>query len=155
MLLKLCILFGGLFSFKTYTIHLTQTPLVQRRLPLCRYACCGVPLSQPWGVSFTYDQRVIRCLAKNWQAGTLLPPSDVCVRNFLYLFYTLIKLCYTRAPSGQARWLAPDGNPLWRPRIPAPGILVAHSHNLSITKVQNMLALWKQNKSVKKEGERG
>ena len=40
-----------------------------------------------------------------------LPPSDAYVRSFLYLLYTLIKLCYTKAPSGQALSLAPDGNP--------------------------------------------
>ena len=31
-----------------------------------------------------------------------LPPSDACVRSFLYLLYTLIKLCYTKALSDQA-----------------------------------------------------
>ena len=31
-----------------------------------------------------------------------LPPSDVYVRSFLYLFYTLIKLYYTKALSDQA-----------------------------------------------------
>ena len=75
-------------------------------------------LSQPWGVSFTYDQWVIRRLAKNWQAGTLLPPSDVCVRSFLYLFYTLIKLYYTKALRDQASYPALDWILLLRrPRI--------------------------------------
>jgi len=47
-----------------------------------------------------------------------LPPSDVYVRSFLYLFYTLTKLYYTRALSDQASSLAPDWIPLlWRPRI--------------------------------------
>ena len=31
-----------------------------------------------------------------------LPPSDAYVRSFLYLLYTLIKLCYTKALSDQA-----------------------------------------------------
>ena len=35
-----------------------------------------------------------------------LPLSDVCVRSFLYLFYTLIKLYYTKALSHQASSLA-------------------------------------------------
>ena len=38
------------------------------------------------------------------------PPSDVYVRHFLYLFYTLIKLYYTKALSDQALSLAPDLN---------------------------------------------
>ena len=49
-----------------------------------------------------------------------LPSSDVCVRSFLYLFYTLIKLYYTKALSNQALSLALDWILLlWRPRIPA------------------------------------
>ena len=37
-----------------------------------------------------------------------LPPSDAYVRSFLYLLYTLIKLCYTKALSDQASSLALD-----------------------------------------------
>ena len=49
-----------------------------------------------------------------------LPPSDACVRSFLYLLYTLIKVCYTKALSDQASSLAPDWILLLRgPRIPA------------------------------------
>ena len=49
-----------------------------------------------------------------------LPPSDVYVRSFLYLFYTLIRLCYIKALSNQALSLAPDWIPLLgRTRIPA------------------------------------
>ena len=53
--------------------------------------------------------------------GTLfLPPSDVYVRRFLYLFYTLIKLYYTKTLRDQTSSLAPDWIPrLQRPRIPA------------------------------------
>ena len=48
-----------------------------------------------------------------------LPPSDVCIRSFLYLFYILIELYYTKALSDQASSLALDWIPLlWRPRIP-------------------------------------
>ena len=48
-----------------------------------------------------------------------LPPSDAYVRSFLYLLYTLIKLCYTKALSDQASSLAPDWILLLRgPRIP-------------------------------------
>ena len=36
------------------------------------------------------------------------PPSDVYVRSFLYLLYTLIKLYYTKALSDQVPSLAPD-----------------------------------------------
>ena len=49
-----------------------------------------------------------------------LPPSDVYVRSFLYLFYTLIKLYYTKVLSDQASSLTLDWIPfLRRPRIPA------------------------------------
>ena len=37
-----------------------------------------------------------------------LPSSDAYVRSFLYLLYTLIKLCYTKALSDQALSLALD-----------------------------------------------
>ena len=48
-----------------------------------------------------------------------LPSSDVCVRNFLYPFCTLIKLYCTKALSDQASSLAPDLILLIRkPRIP-------------------------------------
>ena len=47
-----------------------------------------------------------------------LPPSDVYIRSFLYLLYTLIKLYYTKALSDQALSLALDWILfLWRPRI--------------------------------------
>ena len=47
-----------------------------------------------------------------------LPPSDAYVRSFLYLLYTLIKLCYTKALSDQASSLALDWILLQGPRIP-------------------------------------
>ena len=37
-----------------------------------------------------------------------LPSSDVYVRGFLYLLYTLTKLYYTKTLSDQASSLAPD-----------------------------------------------
>ena len=47
------------------------------------------------------------------------PPSDVYVRSFLYLPYTLIKLYYTEALSDQASSLALNRILLLRrPRIP-------------------------------------
>ena len=49
-----------------------------------------------------------------------LSPSDVYVRSFLYLFYTLIKYYYIEALSSQPSSLALDWILLlWRPRIPA------------------------------------
>ena len=45
----------------------------------------------------------------NTSTGVLfLPPSDVYVRSFLYLLYTLIKLYYAKALSDQASSLALD-----------------------------------------------
>ena len=50
-----------------------------------------------------------------------LPPSDAYVRSFLYPFYTLIKLYYTKAPSNQALSLALD----WILLLRRPRILVS------------------------------
>ena len=56
---------------------------------------------------------------KTNRGALVLPPSDVYVRSFLYLFYPLIKLYYTKALSDQALSLAPDWILLLqRPRIP-------------------------------------
>lgn len=131
MLIKLCILLGGLFSFSI----LPKDIWVQRWLPLCRYVCCGRQCTRYNSLSlevflFIYDQQLAKAYkmtCKNWKGATLLPPSDVYVRSFLCLFYTLIKLGYTKVPSGQALSLAPHQNPfLWRPRIPAS--FTAQSH---------------------------
>ena len=51
----------------------------------------------------TYNVRL-----KTNRGALVLPPSDVFIRSFLYLFYTLIKLYYTKALSDQALSLAPD-----------------------------------------------
>ena len=57
-------------------------------------------------------------------------PSDVYVRSFLYLFYTLIKLDYTKSSGNPASSLAPGWMLLLqRPRIPAS--FTVHSSNLS------------------------
>ena len=52
--------------------------------------------------------------------GTLHPPSDIYVRSFLYLLYTLIKLYYTKTLSDQALSLAPDWTP--PPEAKNPGV---------------------------------
>ena len=52
--------------------------------------------------------RVYNSITNTSKGGTLLPPSDAYVRSFLYLFYTLIKLYYTKALSDPALSLAPD-----------------------------------------------
>ena len=63
--------------------------------------------------------RVYNSIANTSKLGSLLPPSDVCMRSFLYLLYTLIKLYYTKALSDPASSLAPDWiHLLRRPRIP-------------------------------------
>ena len=64
--------------------------------------------------------RVYNFIANTSKGVLFLPPSDACVRSFLYLLYTLIKLYYTKALSDQASSLAPDWILLLRgPRIPA------------------------------------
>ena len=63
--------------------------------------------------------RVYDSIANTSKGVLFLPPSDVYVRNFLYLLYTLIKLNYTKAPSNQASSLALDWILLQRPRISA------------------------------------
>ena len=63
--------------------------------------------------------RVYNFIANTSKGVLFLPPSDACVRSFLYLLYTLIKLYYTKALSDQASSLAPDWILLlWGPRIP-------------------------------------
>ena len=55
---------------------------------------------------------------KTTRGVLFLPSSDFYVRSFLYLLYTLIKLCYTTSMSDQASSLVPDWILLlWRPRI--------------------------------------
>ena len=57
-----------------------------------------------------------------------LPPSDVYVRSFLYLLYTLIKLYYTEALSDQG--LSLNSSPL---EAKNSGVFEWFSSNLSIT----------------------
>ena len=52
--------------------------------------------------------RVYNFIANTSKGVLFLPPSDVYVRSFLYLLYTLTKLYYTTALSVQASSLAPD-----------------------------------------------
>ena len=135
MLIKLCILFGSLFSFQTYTIYLAHRHLLQRRLPLCSYVCCGSTRCSSLSLElFLLSMinsllRSIRCLGENWQGGTFPPPSNVCHKLSLSLLY-FNKLCYTKAPSGQGLSLAPDRNPLLL-RLKIPAWFTAHSLNLS------------------------
>ena len=143
MLIKLCILLGGLFSFSILPetsrsrddSRCVDVSVVGETAP-------GATLSALRCFCFFFLSMIksllktIRCLAKNRKGATLLPPSDVYVRSFLYLFYTLIKLGCTKAPSGQALSLAPHQNPfLWRPRTRAS--FMANSHNLSSWDLQD------------------
>ena len=52
--------------------------------------------------------RVYNSIANTIKRVLFLPPSDVYVRSFLYVLYTLIKLYYTKTLSYQASSLAPD-----------------------------------------------
>ena len=65
--------------------------------------------------------RVYNFIANTSKGVLFLPPSDACVRSFLYLLYTLIKLYYTKALSDQASSLAPD----WILLLRRPRILVS------------------------------
>ena len=47
-------------------------------------------------------------MANTSKGALFLPPSDVYVRSFLYPFYTLLKLYYTKGLSDQVSSLAPD-----------------------------------------------
>ena len=57
---------------------------------------------------FWIHWRVYNSTANTSKWVLLTPPSDVYVRSFLYLLYTLIKLYYTKALSDQVPSLAPD-----------------------------------------------
>ena len=52
--------------------------------------------------------RVYNSIANTSKLVLFLPSSDVYVRSFLYLIYTIKKLYYTKALSNQALTLAPD-----------------------------------------------
>ena len=52
--------------------------------------------------------RVYNFIVNTSKPVLFLPASDVYVRSFLYLLYTLIKLYYTKALSDQTLSLAPD-----------------------------------------------
>ena len=72
-----------------------------------------------WFIVIPY-WRVYNSIANTSKGALFLPPSDVCVRSFLCLFYALTELYYPKALSDQALSLAPDWILLLqRPRIPA------------------------------------
>ena len=59
-----------------------------------------VKLPQPGGVSFIWLealQQTENALLKTSKGALFLSPSDVYVRSFPYLYYTLLKLCYTKS----------------------------------------------------------
>ena len=62
---------------------------------------------QPSDILWIYWS-VYNFIANTNKRVLFLPPSDVYVRSFLYLLYTLINLYYTKALSDQASSLAPD-----------------------------------------------
>ena len=66
------------------------------------------------------------------------------IRSFPYLFYTLIKLYYTKALSDQASSLAPNWIFLrWRPRIPVPFMVHQQPFN-TLTWTGNVSKFWPQ-----------
>ena len=56
---------------------------------------------QPWDIILIYCnnqlKKYITPFCKTNEGGTLYPSSEVYVRSFLCPFFTLIKLCYTKA----------------------------------------------------------
>ena len=52
--------------------------------------------------------RVYDSIANTSKGVLFLPPSDVYVRSFLYLLYTLLELYYIKSLSDQASSLALD-----------------------------------------------
>ena len=79
---------------------------------------CPVRSLQPPDILWIH-WRVCNSIVNTSKPVLFLPPSDVYVRSFLYLLYTLIKHYYTKALSDQALSLAPDWILLLRrPRIP-------------------------------------
>ena len=137
MLIKLCILFGSLFAFKTYTIYLAHRHLLRRGLPLCRYICCGrelhlvqLELFLPWVVSFIYDQQLAKeyktALVKTGKGVLSHPPMMSMTEAFSLLYFNKTLL------HKSSEWSSLVSGPRWkskRPRISTP--FTAHSLNLS------------------------
>ena len=65
-----------------------------------------------WATELNWTE--LNSIANTSKGVLFLPLSDVCVRSFLYPFYTLIKLDCTKALSDQASSLAPDWILLFR-----------------------------------------
>ena len=75
--------------------------------------------------------RVYNSIANTSKRVLFLPSSDVYVRSFLYLLYTLIKLYYTKALSDQSSLVSGprlNSSPL---EAKNPGIFLWFSNNLS------------------------
>ena len=49
-----------------------------------------------WATELNWTEQLCNIRLKTSKGALFLPPLDVYVRSFLYLFYTLIKLYYTR-----------------------------------------------------------
>ena len=85
-----------------------------------------------WVTELNWTEYVYIFLLKAGRGVLSLSPSDVYVRSFFYLFYTLMNLYYTKALSHHALSLAPDWILLLqRPRILAS--LMAQQQSLNTT----------------------
>ena len=118
-------LYGDLPFFKIQVNHFMaqDEPFGDKIIPKCILWVRGLV---PFWVLRHSSLSLTGCLwlyniqLKTSRGVLFLPPSDAYVRSFLYLLYTLIKLCYTKALSDQALSLAPDWILLLRgPKIPA------------------------------------
>ena len=126
--MKLCICFGICLSSKWFHLRLTFFPFPKPWADNSSTNQYSHQLFHGWGMTHTSCHPIskkhilgegpgetpsalrflsylinsfltdIKQLAKDYQGDALRPPSDVYVRSFLCSFFTLIKLCYTRAP---------------------------------------------------------
>ena len=81
MLMKIRILFGSLFSFKTYTISLSQrdSPCANMYVMGESRTCCNCLSLEVFLLSMSNSLlRSIRRLAKTGMGDTLLPASSAC-----------------------------------------------------------------------------
>ena len=101
---------GSELTWQTSMLYSDIVPLVCVNEIICIVICPSTRLKSI--VLWPGMNHPVPKLSQNalygWGGVLFLLPSDVYVRSFLHLLYTLIKLYYTKALSGQALSLASD-----------------------------------------------